>query len=98
MRFSTMLFNIVEKCNIRCRHCGYGDSKRRGKIEHGDLASWVTQAVDYGVRQITFSGGEVFTDFELLRTGVLAVHAAGGNSGLFTNGLWGTSEDEAFEL
>lgn len=95
MRFNTILFNVVEKCDIRCRHCGYADSKRRGAISERDLVDWTTQAVEYGINQVTFSGGEVFTELDLLAAGVAAVRRAGGSSGVFTNGRWGESESSA---
>lgn len=95
MRFNTMLFNVVEKCDIRCRHCGYADSKRPGMINEAQLVDWTTQAVEYGIKQITFSGGEVFTELDLLASGVAAVRRAGGGSGVFTNGRWGQTEDSA---
>ena len=95
MRFNTMLFNVVEKCDIRCRHCGYADSKRPGMISEAQLVDWTTQAVEYGIKQITFSGGEVFTELDLLAEGVAAVRRAGGGSGGFTNGRWGLTEDSA---
>jgi hypothetical protein len=98
MRFNTLLINAVEKCNIRCRHCGYADSKRSLVAAANDLVNWATQAVDYGIRQVNFSGGEVFTRLDLLKAGVEAVRRAGGRSGVFTNGFWGRTEQEALAI
>lgn len=94
MRFNAILFNIVEACNIRCRHCGYADSVRRGEVSHHDLVQWVRQAVEYRIPQIIFTGGEPFMRFELLRAGVEAVADCDGSSGVFTNSLWGTTVDD----
>jgi hypothetical protein len=98
MQFASMLFNILEKCNIRCRHCGFTDLKRTKETTPEQLASWATQAVEYGVKQITFSGGEVFMDLNLLHSGVEAVHRAGGGSGVFTNSAWGKSVEDAKQI
>jgi hypothetical protein len=95
MRFNAILFNIVEQCNIRCRHCGYADSLRDSTVSEIDLINWVTQAVDYGIRHIIFTGGEPFIKFNLLKTGFEAVAQAGGTSGVFTNSSWAKSLQDA---
>lgn len=95
MRFRTMLFNIVERCNIRCRHCGYADSRRPGRIAEADLVDWVRQAAAYGIPVINFSGGETFLKRDLLEAGVRAAHEADVLSGVFTNGYWGENEEVA---
>ncbi len=97
MRFNAILFNIVEQCNIRCRHCGYADSTRTSMAQEEELMDWVTQAVDYGIKQIIFTGGEPFTQFPMLKRAVEVVHQHGGTSGAFTNSLWGKTVDEARE-
>ncbi|MBL8150294.1 MAG: radical SAM protein [Blastocatellia bacterium] len=97
MRFNAILFNIVEQCNIRCRHCGYADSKRAAVSEEDELIDWAIQAVEYGIPHIIFTGGEPFMQFPLLKRSVEAVHKHGGNSGVFTNSLWGKTLESARE-
>ncbi len=97
MRFNAILFNIVEACNIRCRHCGYANSTRKGLLKGEDLVDWVAQAVEYGIQHVIFSGGEPFTAFDLLKQGVEAVHRSGGESGVFTNSFWGKTVEAARE-
>ncbi|HYP29262.1 MAG TPA: radical SAM protein [Blastocatellia bacterium] len=97
MRFNSILFNIVEQCNIRCRHCGYADSTREKECGDDELIDWVIQAVDYGFPQIIFTGGEPFLRFPLLKRGVEAVYLRGGSSGIFTNALWGKTLESARE-
>jgi len=95
MKYNAILFNIVEQCNIRCRHCGYSDSPRHGQASEAELVEWVKQAVRYGIPEIIFTGGEPFTRYELLRAAVAAVASVSGRSGVFTNCSWAHSADIA---
>src|ERR1044072_5655533 len=95
MRFNAILFNIVEQCNIRCRHCGYADSVRAAVSTDDELCDWVAQAVDYGIPKIIFTGGEPFIRFNLLKRAVQTAYLRGGGSGIFTNSLWGKTVEEA---
>jgi hypothetical protein len=98
MRFSAILFNIVEQCNLRCRHCGFFRSERSGEMAETCLVRWAAQAIEYGIPQVIFTGGEPFTRPGLLRAGVSAVRRAGGKSGVFTNASWAAGVAEAVRV
>lgn len=98
MRFSAILFNIVEQCNLRCRHCGFFRSERSGEMAETCLVRWAAQAIEYGIPQVIFTGGEPFTRPGLLRAGVSAVRSAGGKSGVFTNASWAAGVAEAVRV
>lgn len=95
IQFSSVLFNILEQCNIRCRHCGYEDSLRKGIMRDHHLEKWVKQVIDYGISHIIFTGGEPFIAFSLLKKAVRVVHQSGGMCSIFTNCSWAHTEAEA---
>lgn len=97
MHYTAVLFNIVEACPIRCRHCGYSGSARRGRMEATAMREWIAQALACGIPHVIFTGGEPFADFALLRAGVEAVRADGGTAGVFSNGFWGQSRQAALD-
>ncbi len=98
MHFDAVLFNIVENCNIKCRHCGYADSDRNGIMTKAQLIDWVGQAIDYGISHVIFTGGEPFTKYDLLKAGMDTVFLKGGTTGIFTNGWWGKTYNHAFAM
>lgn len=50
---------LTQKCNLNCIHCSSeAERKSEGKIEYNDCIRIVKQAIDLGVKSISFSGGE----------------------------------------
>jgi organic radical activating enzyme len=94
-RFGAFLFNITERCNLRCRHCGYGDSGRTSTMSIDDLRSWSAQVLDAGIPRIIVTGGEPFTNHRLLVETAKCVSERGGTLGVFTSAFFGTSDEAA---
>lgn len=52
---------ITNSCNLRCNHCYASsgpDVDRNGELSAADWIAIVDEALDYGVRKLTFIGGE----------------------------------------
>lgn len=95
--YRSFLINITEKCNLRCRHCGYGDSTRKGQISSENLRLWIPQILEVGVSRIIVTGGEPFINFNLLTEAAKLIDDNGGSLGVFTSGFFGASEAAAKE-
>lgn len=106
-----MIFNlglmITERCNIKCRHCVFGD----GEIMHGgsdmpaeDMKSYIDQmAVIAGKEKmefsVNFSGGEPFLCLpQLLEISRYAKSKGAVNVSTVTNGFWGSDEEKADKI
>lgn len=91
MFYSRILISVTEICTVGCRHCGYIGSVRERQPEADEIANWVTQACDFGIPAIIFTGGEPFQRFSLLKAGAGAAarHPAGPGIGCFTSSFWG---------
>src|SRR5215469_14939376 len=91
MFYSRVLISVTEICTVGCRHCGYIGSVRERQPTTDEIAGWVTQACDFGIATIIFTGGEPFQRFSLLKAGVGAAarHSAKPGIGCFTSSFWG---------
>jgi pyruvate-formate lyase-activating enzyme len=89
--YSKILVSVTEVCTVGCRHCGFIGSIRERQPAEAEIASWVTQACDFGIGTIIFTGGEPFQRFNLLKAGVAAAarHPARPGIGCFTSSFWG---------
>jgi len=92
--YSSILVSVTETCTVGCKHCGFTGAIRVREAEPDQVSAWVTQACDFGIPTIIFTGGEPFQRFKLLKAGV---HAAGGHPakpriGVFTSSFWGRDE------
>lgn len=95
MYYHSILISVTEVCTVGCRHCGFTGAIRERQAETSEIADWVTQACDFGIRNIIFTGGEPFQRFRLLKAGVQAA-ASHGNSphiGVFTSSFWGKDRE-----
>jgi MoaA/NifB/PqqE/SkfB family radical SAM enzyme len=93
--YSSLLVSVTESCTVGCRHCGYLGSARAKEATEDQVADWVTQALDYGIPYIIFTGGEPFQRFRLLKAGVHAANAHESHPGIssFTSSFWGKSPE-----
>jgi hypothetical protein len=89
--YTKILVSVTEICTVGCRHCGFIGSIRERQPENEEIASWVTQACDFGIPTIIFTGGEPFQRFSLLKAGVQAAasHPAKPGIACFTSSFWG---------
>lgn len=91
MYYSKILVSVTEICTVGCRHCGFIGSIRERQPAEEEIATWVTQACDFGIGTIIFTGGEPFQRFSLLKAGVNAAagHPAKPGIACFTSSFWG---------
>jgi MoaA/NifB/PqqE/SkfB family radical SAM enzyme len=89
--YTNILVSVTEICTVGCRHCGFIGSTRERQPEDAEMTQWVTQACEWGIPGIIFTGGEPFQRFSLLKAGVAAAAAHPGTAkiGCFTSSFWG---------
>jgi MoaA/NifB/PqqE/SkfB family radical SAM enzyme len=90
---------LTERCDAACRHCWFSSSPDRNTSMTLEQAKrYVDEAAANGARWVSFTGGEPFLVYGLLRD--LTAHASG--IGLLneavTNCNWATSSKKALEL
>ena len=93
--FSSLLLSVTETCHVGCGHCGFIGSRRHRETEAEEMARWVSQACDYGIPEMIFTGGEPFFRLEVLASGVQAAASVGTEAGVFTSSYWATSKETA---
>lgn len=93
MYYTHILVSVTEICTVGCRHCGFIGSIRERQPAEQEITDWVTQACDFGIQTIIFTGGEPFQRFSLLKAGVRAAaqHPAKPGIACFTSSFWGKS-------
>lgn len=89
--YTKILVSVTEVCTVGCRHCGFTGAIRERQPAEAEIADWVTQACEFGISTIIFTGGEPFQRFNLLKAGVgaAAKHPAKPGIGCFTSSFWG---------
>jgi sulfatase maturation enzyme AslB (radical SAM superfamily) len=63
-------FHIGTACNLACPFCLEGSrpgDRRLGRVTFADVKPFIDEAVDLGVRQFSFTGGEPFIIKDLIR-------------------------------
>lgn len=65
-----LFIQVTEQCNLRCKHC-YVEScpEKTTKLTKKDIIQFVEKAIEIGITQVDFTGGEIFMEgyiFELL--------------------------------
>ena len=61
-QISEVWFHITDDCNLRCRHCLFGDSLSKSRaLEIQKVQAIVKEAYSLNCRLFCFSGGEPFT-------------------------------------
>lgn len=106
MQFRLILL-ITERCNIRCKHCLFGD---REIMNHGkdmsleDVKSYIDQMAQIAVREgkdfsVDFSGGEPILRFPQILEAIRYARSLGANRvSSMTNGFWGEEKVRAKEI
>lgn len=95
LRFKSILVSVTEGCHVGCAHCGFRGSARDRVTDVDALVDWVTQACEYGIPIVIFTGGEPFERFDALKEGVAAARQAGASSAVFTSSFWATTPEVA---
>ncbi len=87
---------LTRRCDMRCTHCSVASHPEVKDPEDDQrLRDWVRGAIEAGVRQFQFTGGEPMLRRTLLLELLAACRRAGVRAAMTTNGSWATSEDEA---
>lgn len=106
MQFRLILL-ITERCNIRCKHCLFGDGEL---MNHGkdmsleDVKSYIDQMAQIAVREgkdfsVHFSGGEPILRFPQILEAIRYARSLGANSVTsMTNGFWGAEKVRSKEI
>jgi MoaA/NifB/PqqE/SkfB family radical SAM enzyme len=99
-RLSVLTFNLTNRCNLSCVHCGRNESIIGiSELPASFFEGVVDDAIEIGLEQVNITGGEIFT-----RADALPLIKAIADKGLFvsieTNGVLLTPEiiDELAKL
>lgn len=98
-RNMSLIFNICNQCNMRCRHCSNVDSLNdEQKADPSLILEWLSDAAEAGVKEVTFVGGEPFLFLDDLILYCAKSQELGMKSCIITNAYWANTKDEAFEI
>lgn len=98
-RDTSLIFNICNQCNMRCRHCSNEDSlSDHMKADSLLILKWLEDASDAGIREVTFVGGEPFLFLNDLVLYCAKAKELGMNSCIITNAYWANTKDEALQI
>lgn len=91
-RLKELFIHVTERCNLACRHCYYASSpKRTLDLPTSKLLDLVSELVDLGGKEISFSGGEPFLhpDFKtILRAAAPKLHVKIATNGVLIDDDW----------
>jgi hypothetical protein len=89
--YTAILISVTEICTVGCRHCGFTGAIRERQPAPEEISTWTTDACDFGIPRMIFTGGEPFQRFSLLKAGVraAAAHPNKPSIGCFTSSFWG---------
>lgn len=59
MRIETVVIEIINTCNLRCKHC-YGHFETQVIMPLNKYQSYLTELYDCGTTRLTITGGEPF--------------------------------------
>lgn len=91
-------FLLTQRCPIRCRHCVYrlGPSTNQDTdVVAKELLDWMEQAVEAGITEFCFTGGEPFLVYGTLQRAASKVAHLRAKAGVITNAFWAVSEEAA---
>lgn len=85
---STVFWDITCECNLRCAHCyNFNGTRQESELSAGEVKRTLQEMSAFGVKSISFSGGEPFMRKDMLE---IVHHAAGlrfDSVGVSTNGI-----------
>lgn len=61
MMYRRALWEITQACNLKCKHCLNGDPRLEENIPFSSYKEVINKMKEYGVDEIYFTGGEVFS-------------------------------------
>lgn len=92
----TCMIYLTNKCNLRCPHCFISaGSAKNNELSTEELFKLLNNLAVYGVKEVTFSGGEISMQPDLLKI-IENAYSNGLSVKLLTNGtLWTTKMIDA---
>lgn len=96
----SVVINIDSRCNASCGHCCFSCSPR-SSLKLPDELVWkiVRDAMENpAVKEVSLSGGEIFLRKRFVFEIVSQVSASGKSVTCISNGFWGHSPKQAFEV
>jgi MoaA/NifB/PqqE/SkfB family radical SAM enzyme len=97
VRIETVVIELTNNCNLRCKHC-YGHFEKNTIIGISDFENVINQLYDLGCTRITLSGGEPLLLGEQLVDYVKIVKNKGFPFiALTTNGTISVSDNELYK-
>lgn len=86
---SELWLHITDNCNLRCKHCLFGDNfAKKRELPRDTLKSLVEEAVGLGCRLLCFTGGEPFLYPEFLEIMAWALTFDHLQIAILTNGIF----------
>lgn len=99
MRRETVIFNICNRCNVRCRHCSNSDIlDSKEEMDSTMLLECLNECAKADIYQVTLVGGEPFLYPEKLKAYLSSAKELGLKTCIITNGYWGKNRSKAQEL
>jgi MoaA/NifB/PqqE/SkfB family radical SAM enzyme len=93
-----LCINLLLRCNLSCAHCNvHSDPTRTERLSFDVLEDLLRKGWDLGKRHVTYSGGEVFLDADLLLAGIRTAAGLGYAVDVETNAFWARTESSAHE-
>jgi len=87
---------LTYRCNAECRHCFFESSpSRTGVITLQTAQRVINDASSLGAEWVSFSGGEPFLEYDLLKELIALSSGKGLKTEVVTNGFWGQTREEA---
>ncbi|HEY3489167.1 MAG TPA: radical SAM protein [Candidatus Deferrimicrobiaceae bacterium] len=85
---------LTRRCNVSCRHCGFECNDATSETMTRDEAmEYIGGAASIpSLRIVSFTGGEPFLEYDLLRDLVVLAGRMGISSEVVTNGSWAATE------
>jgi radical SAM protein with 4Fe4S-binding SPASM domain len=85
---STVFWDITGECNLRCAHCYNFEGKRQdNELSTVEIKRTLEEMSAFGVKNISFSGGEPFVRKDMLDIVNHAVNLGFDSVGVSTNGI-----------
>ena len=93
----SIALDVTNKCNMHCRFCYAETFEKKKPIELDILKRALEEAYDMGVCHYILQGGEVFADYDRLKTIITMIHPSETYINIVTNG-WSITQEKIDEL
>jgi MoaA/NifB/PqqE/SkfB family radical SAM enzyme len=84
---------LTPKCNLNCPFCFMKKTDFKRKLNENELIKLIGEITEWGIKQITFTGGEVLTEKKLFFKLMKHAKSKGATVGFTTNGTLFNEED-----